>query len=178
MSRPSCTREQQVQAALKALTPPPEQCDHFRRRIETALKSIEIETHLARVGSKATKAALRRLQSSLWRAENAYQAVVKLDPEIANTPQQLDLKPWLTLCEERLEQRRGMSRQAHAVQWAAMLLDECCHKLSKTRTGRWARLAASLFGDPRANLYYDLRRYRPRLWRGGHIWRRPISGLK
>src|SRR5262249_15301712 len=75
----------------------------------------------------------------------------------------LDLKPWLEFCEQRLalqpQPRPVVRREALAVQWAAILLRQFRQPLNKTSRGKWARLAAILARDPTANLFHYLRTY-------------------
>ncbi len=171
------TRDQQVRKALELLAPPPRHRAECQRDIEMALNWVE--RHVAAVlsfrvaGSKKGKAGLRRYRDALRRLNIAYRT---LDPAIS---------PWFSLAETAyvpgqtvidreiakaeaflgrasLPPHRDASRNKAAVLIATYLLDRWGHKAAVTRSGKWARLAKILAGDPRVDLFDHLREFKRR----------------
>jgi hypothetical protein len=165
------TREQQIQAALRLLAPEPERRADCERDINRALNIIEREANAGGNLTKKHKKALRSLEGALRRTVAARRALERhwttefggehLPP--------LALDEWIAYCQQQcaLPRPRRFRRTAnpkyHAVDQAERLLRDWGQqdRISVTRRGRWARLAAVLYGDRRADLYNHLQRYRP-----------------
>jgi hypothetical protein len=162
-----------MQSALRLLAPPPERRDECERSINMALDVINREATAAAVGSKKHKAALRRLQDSLRRAEIARRKLLGPEREWSERGHAdeglppLALAPWMAYCERQLPWPRPRSfrrsdRKYHAVERADCLLQDWGHPAGITRGGKWAKLAAVLYGDPQADLFGIMRRLRVR----------------
>jgi hypothetical protein len=169
------TRNQQVRRALELLAPRPHQRAECRHDIELMLKWIERSTATARTfriaSSKKGKAGVSSYYAALRRLRNAYHS---LDPAI---------RPWFSLVEtayiigkptivEReiaiaelfLDRpspppRPDAARNKGAVAAAYHLLAWWGHKISITRSGKWAQLAKILTGDRTIDLFEHLREF-------------------
>jgi hypothetical protein len=168
------TRDQQVHAALRLLNPDPERRDECERAINEALDWIARQTLVGQIGSKRHKAALAKFHAALRRTELARNAL--LGPERqwteaghADLPA-LPLSPWIEFCEQQLAQprtrwgRKFANARYYAAWEAKSLLQQWSRRrISQTRGGPWAKLAAILHGQPRADLFRTIQRFRPHI---------------
>jgi hypothetical protein len=159
-------RQEQVEAALKLIDPPPDRRDQCRGHIEYMLGEASDDLKRARAGAKEWKAyhlALRRLLVTHDRLEatgwGGWIERAAIERAIdATTPEQY-----------RRERARSEayadfagSEQACAVALAHDLLTQWWNNddlITTTRKGPWWRLSAILYGDPDADLYRYLRAF-------------------
>jgi hypothetical protein len=157
-------REQQIRDARKLVDPQRTNpfCEDFIGHILDMIDRVVIA---GRAGSKTYKKAVTRFQASLKRTELARADLMKLDLAVKADDKCLDLKAWQRFCDQRLAMRpytySQIRREALAVQWAAVLLQQVGQPRSKTRNGKWARLAAILHGDRNIDLFHYLKTYQP-----------------
>jgi hypothetical protein len=189
-TRSFVTRDVQIQSALELLEPQPDRRDECERDVKRALRIIKLETTAGVVGSKKYKIALRSFQKVLERAEAARKKLIGLERMWTEEGDDEDLLPlgfnqWIAYCERqlgpqprrRVHDRRAGNPKYLAADWAKDLLVHWGHEASIRRGGRWARLAAVLYGDPEADLYHVLSWFRrPRVMRPSLSYRRPRTG--
>jgi len=156
------TREEQITAALELLPPQPPDRDECLHDVGVALDSVEFGAAAARsfrvAGSKEGRGKLQSYLAALRRVKIAYGA---LDPVI---------RPWFSLPQADIDReiviaadflarpsrRSGgsdASRNKAAVRVACDLLGWWDRKVTCTRGGEWAQLAAILAGDQDLDLF-------------------------
>jgi hypothetical protein len=167
--RAAVTRDQQVQAALRLLSPDPERREECERAINEALDWMARETHDAILSTRKYKAVLERYRKALARLELERNALLQLERGIGSAPP-LDLNPSKMYCDAQLRQppARLALRLANPKYYAAwqarnLLQEWSRRRITKTRGGPWAKLAAILYGDQRADLFRNIQGFRPRL---------------
>lgn len=192
-TRSSVTPDLQIQSALGLLTPQPDRRDECERDVKRALDIIKLETTAGVVGSKKYKIALRSFQQVLERAEISRKNLIGLELMWTEEGDGEDLLPlgfnqWIAYCERQLgpqprrrlhdiHARRAGNPKYLAAYWAKDLLVHWGHEASIRRGGRWAKLAAVLYGDPEADLYHVLSWFRrQRVMRPSLSYRRPRTG--
>jgi hypothetical protein len=168
------TREQQIAAALRILAPTTER-ELCRVQITEALDIIEKADKSHRLStpahSKATakawrsyNAALRRLKAARAELDRAgwqgpdpglFLKADYIEDALAYTDP--DLEPW------KYDFDRPRETKAHsAARLARWLLDRWGVGTSVARNSPWSRLAAALYGDPKADLFRQMRTVRRR----------------
>jgi hypothetical protein len=156
------TREEQITAALELLAPQPPDRDECLHDVGVALDRVEFGAAAARsfrvAGSKEGRGKLQSYLAALRRVKIAYGA---LDPVI---------HPWFSLPQADIDRevviatdflarpspRSGASdasRNKAAVRVARDLLGWWDRKVTCTRGGEWAQLAAILAGDQDLDLF-------------------------
>jgi hypothetical protein len=156
------TREEQITAALELLAPQPPDRDEGLHDVGRSLDRVETGAAAARsfkvVGSKEGRRKLESYLAALQRVKIAYGA---LDPAI---------RPWFSLPQANIDReivtateflarpsrRSGASdasRNKAAVKAARDLLGWWNHKVTCTRGGEWAQMAAILAGNENLDLF-------------------------
>lgn len=158
------TREQQVKAALKVLSPA--QC---ASEIEAALEAIEGDGLEPRPNSKEVRAAVGRLLNRLKQCKLEYKKLHKLDHAHAHglmrDAPDLDIhiatyEEWLSVTQPP---RRSAAKQKAAVKEAWALVEKYCKRKqdhSVRRRNAWHTLSGILAGDG-LDHYNEMRKFRP-----------------
>jgi hypothetical protein len=153
------TRDEQIDAALALLDPPPHEREAWRHQIERALDSIDwgcwMAAGLKAPSTKKGKAALRRYVKALRELQKAYNALPSsLRPwfslaemaYVAGTPTVIDreLAKAEPLAKESAPPKRDAILGKAAAVAALKLLLLRGRKASLTRGGEWERLGKVL----------------------------------
>jgi hypothetical protein len=168
------TRFGQVEEALQIIAPPPPQREHCKQQINFALDCIQAEDddpETAMLASARSQRVKRAWRSYHLAVKRLYQADAKLRATGWGSGALIDSKsierainistPVISSRRARGEPRNHFAEYADswrhhkekmAVSWAYTLLSSFGGRASTTQEGQWKRLAAILFGNPRANL--------------------------
>jgi len=155
------THEQQLRQALQLLDPPANEHPRWRKRVESALTQVDGAVAIGRVGSAQAQRAWKRHRDALFQARTTRKELVGWCRSYATDPawgcRPLELDRWIDLCDyfigtaklmaKAFPPKRVASRSAHAVGYAEQLLRKRGLSLSRSRKGRWAKLAGVLLGD-------------------------------
>jgi hypothetical protein len=167
------TRDQQVKAALKLSKLPRDRYEAARASIENAL-DIMVDATIAHnvwkaARSKAAHKAERAYHQALCRLRTTHKAALATG---AGVPPHFDLvriESAIRASEPRRYEvlyRAGGTKPTFAVALAYELLMEWWggdEFITTTRKGSWWQLSAILYGDPDADLFRHLRRFKPEL---------------
>jgi hypothetical protein len=166
MPRLRLTREQEqelIALAVDVIEPPPHeraQCEQF---IANAHAQVKAKTIAGRVGQQDNRRRLGQMEKHGRWYLRLYREAYRDNPAWwrRRLPPKL---PLLAIIKTQLRSpapsNRNSFAQTHAVTWAAELLLQYGHRPSKTRGGKWAKLAAILAGTPDADLFNALTAHR------------------
>jgi hypothetical protein len=160
------TRAQQIEAALKLISPPPGRRDQCGGNIADALDIMVDWDGVANVwrarGSKAAHKARRTYYRALRRLQVADKALRAAGGQVPGCLDLTTIERAIKATGPRRYQvryRAGGPKQEAAVLLACELLTEWWGKefVTTTRKGPWWRLSAILYGDPAYDLFRHLR---------------------
>jgi hypothetical protein len=160
------TLEQQVSAALRILDPPPTERERCRLQINYALAIISKREETIQlssfVKSKRLTGAWRAVHKAARRMKAALDALKRAG---WGYPHHID-EPALNLLIDYSAPENEYwkfvpispeTKAYSAARLAYLLLDRWGINVTLTRKGPWARLAAELYGDPKADLFRQMR---------------------
>ena len=154
--------EDQRDAALELLDPPADQWAKWRSEVDSVLDMLEYtvadQDTVMSERSKAFAKAWGTYELGLLRLQNAGRKLQEIGWEPPIDPQVI--KQALDWHKPVRKQKRFVTEaQKEAVAYAYQLLQRRGLEIKTTRGGLWWRLAAILFGNPRADLFQYMRRY-------------------
>jgi hypothetical protein len=141
--------------------------EHFLGAMEEQ-SDVEIE-HL-RIRSAETKQQLTKAISHL---QSAQKVIATLPLRVRNSfdieKQIRHARLWASVAHRPAH--RVASKQRVAVDYAAMLFDLTEQRVGATRNGRWHKLSAILYGDPKADLFNHMLKSPHRAWITTRSWK-------
>jgi len=164
------TPEARLEAAMKLLRPTPEEREFCEQQVTSAISAVDadkrqtqheknVASKHARMDLKAYRQALKRAQRAFWNLPDGMRQKIGLLAALEQTALP-DFAALIAVCDRaspsQLPLRADFDRYSAAT-WAWNVLASMGEQPTVTRGGKWAKLAAIVYGVKNADFFHYCR---------------------